>query len=67
MERILHQLRLVVYAIIYKLLHIAGGFFPRISETSTGPGVYSNHWIPLGMFSGVQAISPIMAGQRTPL
>ena len=36
MEEILHLLRLVVYPIIYKVLHIPGGSFPDVWTINSG-------------------------------
>ena len=42
MEEILHQLRLVVYAIIYRVLHIPGG--ARFLPSTVVPWIRHGEW-----------------------
>ena len=54
MAEILHQLRLVVYPIIYRVLYISGGagFLPstvvwrgKLQNSAGGPQKRTNHWV----------------------
>ena len=47
MEEILHQLRLVVCPIIYKVLYIPGGYSSRISSINSMPGDF---FLPFHLF-----------------